>query len=118
MNFQPLYDKVIARSIDSKEMFQKKDGIIFIPETARETPFLAEVLAIGQGIMTQNGDIIPLRVKAGDIVAYNTLSQTCNKFNDGNEDLIMMRESDIWAIVNVFSFDENNKSDLIMESTK
>ncbi|MGA7720665.1 MAG: co-chaperone GroES [Ignavibacteriaceae bacterium] len=99
MQYEPLYDKIIAKEIKQPQYQQETQGGIFIPETASEKPFLAEVIAAGSGMLTNDGNVIPLKVKPGDKVVYNTASQSVQPFKDGIEEFILMREVDIWAVV-------------------
>ncbi len=93
MNFKPLYDRVAIRPIGQNE---KTAGGIIIPDTAKERPTKGEVLALGQGARSENGEIHPLTVKVGDMIIYGKYSGT--EFRVGNEDIIIMKESDILGI--------------------
>jgi len=99
MQFEPLYDKIIAKVVKQPFYRQETEGRILIPETASEKPFIAEVIAAGGGILTKDGKLIKLKVKPGDKVVYNTASPTVQPFKDGTKEYILMRESDIWAVV-------------------
>jgi chaperonin GroES len=100
MQYEPLYDKIIAKEIKQPNYQQETEGGIFIPETVSEKPFLAEVVAAGEGMLTNDGKLIPLKVKTGDKVVYNAASPTVQPFKDGVEEFILMREVDIWAVIN------------------
>ncbi|MCS7000392.1 MAG: co-chaperone GroES [Bacteroidota bacterium] len=95
MNLTPLYDRVIVRPSEPEEV--TKGGII-IPDTAKEKPMQGEVVAVGSGKMTEDGKVLPLSVKVGDKVLYGKYAGTEIKI-DG-EDYLIMRESDIFAIIN------------------
>lgn len=95
MNFRPLHDRVLARRIEQEA---KTAGGIIIPDTAKEKPIEAEILAIGSGTRDENGKITPLDVKVGDRVLFGKWSGTEVKIN--NEDLLILKESDILGIVN------------------
>ncbi len=95
MNLTPLYDRVIVRPSEPEEV--TKGGII-IPDTAKEKPMQGEVVAIGNGKVTEDGKVLPLSVKVGDKVLYGKYAGTEIKI-DG-EDFLIMRESDIFAIIN------------------
>jgi chaperonin GroES len=95
MNLTPLYDRVIVRPSEPEEV--TKGGII-IPDTAKEKPMQGEVVAIGNGKVTEDGKVLPLSVKVGDKVLYGKYAGTEIKI-DG-EDYLIMRESDIFAIIN------------------
>jgi len=94
MNLTPLYDRIIVKSSAPEEV--TKGGII-IPDTAKEKPMQGKVIAIGNGKMTEDGKIIPLQVKVNDQVIYGKYSGT--EITIDGEDYLMMRESDVFAIV-------------------
>ena len=94
MAFRPLHDRVVVRRVDSEE---KSAGGIIIPETAKEKPQEAEVVAVGPGARDEAGKLVPLDVKAGDRVLFGKWSGTEVKI-DG-QDLLIMKESDIMGIV-------------------
>ena len=91
---QPLADRVLVKRLDEEE--EQKVGGIIIPDTAKEKPQEAEVMAVGPGGM-DDGKRVPLEVKPGDKVLIGKYSGTEVKI-DGDEYLIM-REDDILAIV-------------------
>ena len=93
MNFRPLQDRVVVKRVEEES---KTAGGIIIPDTAKEKPQEAEVVAVGPGQL-DGGDRVPLEVKAGDKVLIGKYSGTEVKV-DGDEYLIM-REDDILAIV-------------------
>jgi chaperonin GroES len=96
MNVKPLADRVVIRPLDiEKEV--KKGGII-IPDTAKEKPQEGEVMEVGTGRKTDEGKVIPPDVKKGDKVLYGKYSGT--EVTIGNDEYLIMRESDILAIVN------------------
>jgi chaperonin GroES len=94
MQFRPLHDRVLVRRIDADE---KTAGGIIIPDTAKEKPQRGEIIAVGSGARNDNGERIPLDVKAGDEVLFGKWSGTEVKI-DG-EDLLIMKESDILGVV-------------------
>jgi chaperonin GroES len=89
---QPLADRVLVKPIEKEE--KTKSGI-YLPDTAKEKPQEGEVLAVGPGKMTDDGKRIPLDIKVGDRVLYAKYGGTEIKVDD--EDLIILRESDILA---------------------
>ncbi|MBX2798797.1 MAG: co-chaperone GroES [Myxococcales bacterium] len=93
-NFRPLYDRVLVKRVESE---QKSSGGLFIPETAKEKPQQAEVIAVGTGRLTDNNETVPLIVKPGDRVLFGKYAGDEIKL-DGEEHIIL-RESDILAIV-------------------
>jgi chaperonin GroES len=94
MKFRPLHDRVVVRRLDADE---KTAGGIIIPDTAKEKPMEGEVVAVGPGARDEQGQLIPLDVKAGDRILFGKWSGTEVKL-DG-EDLLIMKESDIMGIV-------------------
>jgi chaperonin GroES len=93
LNVRPLRDRVLVKRLDEGE--QKSGGII-IPDTAKEKPQRAEVVAVGSGRTLENGDRVPLTVKAGDKVLVGKWSGTEVKI-DGTEYLII-KEDEILGI--------------------
>jgi chaperonin GroES len=92
-NIKPLGTRVLVKRIESEE---KSDGGIFLPDTAKEKPQEAEVLALGTG-KNEEGDIIEFSVKVGDRVLISKYGGTEVKL-DGREVLIIS-ESDILGIL-------------------
>jgi chaperonin GroES len=89
---EPLGDRVVVRPIKREEM--SKGGII-LPDTAKEKPQEGEVIAVGPGKLSEEGNRIPMDVKVGDRVVYAKYAGTEYKLDD--EELIIIRESDILA---------------------
>lgn len=85
----PLQDRIIVKPAKAEE---KTAGGIIIPDTAKEKPLMGTVLAAGPGKKDE-----PVTVKAGDRVLFGKYAGT--EFRYENEDLLIMRESDIFAIV-------------------
>ena len=94
MTFRPLHDRVLVRRIEAVE---KTAGGIIIPDTAQEKPQEGEVVSAGSGLRAEDGSITPRDVKAGDRILFGKWSGTEVKL-DG-EDLLIMKESDIFGIV-------------------
>ncbi len=92
MKITPLYDRVLLKRIEEQEV--RRGGII-IPDTAKEKPQEAEVIAVGKGKLDENGKIIPLEVKKGDHVLIGKYSGTEVQI-DGVEHVIL-REDEILA---------------------
>ena len=95
MHIKPLYDRVVVKPFEEQET--KKGGII-IPDTAKEKPMEGEVMEVGSGRVTDDGKKMPLEVKKGDRILYGKYSGT--EVNVGNTEYLIMRESDIFAIIN------------------
>jgi chaperonin GroES len=94
MAFRPLHDRVLVRRIEADT---KTAGGIIIPDSAQEKPSEGEVVSVGEGTRDDDGDRIPLDVKAGDRVLFGKWGGTEVKI-DG-EDLLIMKESDIMGII-------------------
>ncbi len=95
MPLTPLGDRVIAKVTEAETTSR---GGIVLPDTAKEKPQRAEILAVGPGKQDDNGKINPLDVKKGDIVFYSRYGGTEVKI-DG-EELVILSERDILAVVN------------------
>jgi len=95
MQIKPLYDRVVVKPFEETEV--KKGGII-IPDTAKEKPMEGEVMEVGSGRVTDDGKKMALEVKKGDRILYGKYSGT--EVNVGNTEYLIMRESDIFAIIN------------------
>ena len=93
MKFRPLHDRVLIEVLDGEE---KTSGGIIIPDTAKEKPQEGKVVAVGPGGRTEDGKIITMDVKIGDVVLFGKWSGTEVKI-DGKEYSIM-KESDIMGI--------------------
>jgi len=93
-NITPLHDRVIVKRIDEGEQIR---GGIIIPDTAKEKPQEAEVVAAGSGKRNEAGQVFPLEVKAGDRILFGKYSGTEIKL-DGQEYLIL-REDEILGVI-------------------
>jgi len=94
MNLKPLADRVVVKPSVAEE--RTKGGII-VPDTAKEKPVWGTVIAIGPGKVSDEGKLIVPEVKVGDSVLYGKYSGTEVTVDD--EELLIMRESDIFAIM-------------------
>lgn len=94
MNLRPLQDRIIVKRVEEESMTA---GGLFIPETAKEKPQRGEIVAVGNGKKTEDGKVLPLDVKVGDVVLFGKYAGTEIKV-DG-DDFLMMREDDILAVV-------------------
>ena len=93
MKVRPLRDRVLVKRLEEGE--QRIGGII-IPDTAKEKPQTAKVIAVGRGRINDKGEVFPLDVKAGDYVLIGKYSGTEIKL-DGEEYLIL-REEEILGV--------------------
>ena len=94
MKIRPLYDRVLVKRISEEE---KTKGGIIIPDTAKEKPMEGEIVAVGQGKRSKDGNVHPLQVKAGDRILFAKYAGTDVKI-DGEEHLIL-GEDEILGIV-------------------
>jgi chaperonin GroES len=94
MNLRPLHDRVIVRRMEEETM---SAGGIVIPDNAAEKPSRGEVIAVGDGKVTDSGEVRALTVKVGDKVLFGKYAGTEVKV-DG-EELLVMREDDIVAVI-------------------
>ena len=94
MAIRPLDDRIVARPLEAEE---KSAGGILLPDTAKEKPQRAEVLAVGEGRLTDEGRRVPLTVRAGDQILYGKYAGTDVKWK--GEDLKILRESEVLALL-------------------
>ena len=94
LNIRPLYDRIVVRRVDAKE--QMRGGII-IPDTAKEKPQEAEVIAVGEGKYSEDGKRMKLDVKKGDKVLIGKYSGTEIKLQD--QEFTIIREDEVLGIV-------------------
>lgn len=95
MNIRPLHDRVVVKRIELEE--QVRGGII-IPDTAKEKPQEAEVVAVGPGKIQDDGTRSPMDVKKGDRILIGKYSGSEIKIDD--QELVILREDEILAVVN------------------
>lgn len=94
MNLQPLEDRIIVRPAAAEAT--TASGLV-IPDTAKEKPQQGEVLAVGAGRRSDNGDLIPMDVASGDTVVYSKYGGT--EITIEGEDLLILNARDVLAIV-------------------
>ena len=95
LNVRPLHDRILVRRMSEEETTV---GGIIIPDSAKEKPQRGEVVATGNGRMTEDGKTLSLEVKVGDKVLFGKYSGTELKL-EGDE-FLMMREEDVLGILN------------------
>ncbi len=95
MNIQPLRDQIVLKPLEAEA---KTKGGIVLPDTAKEKPQEAKVVAVGKGKTLESGNIQPVEVKVGDKVLYRKYSGTDITTRDG-EELVIIGADDILAIV-------------------
>ncbi|HEX5717697.1 MAG TPA: co-chaperone GroES [Thermoanaerobaculia bacterium] len=94
MNIRPLHDRVLVKRIELQE--QVRGGII-IPDTAKEKPQEAEVVAVGPGKLNDDGKRTPLEVQPGDRILMGKYSGSEIKLDD--TDYVICREDEILAVI-------------------
>jgi len=94
MDLRPLHDRVLVRRLEEQE---SKRGGLFIPDSAKEKPQQAEVIAAGNGKLLDNGERAPLEVKAGDRILFGKYSGAEVRI-DG-EDYLIFREDEILGVL-------------------
>jgi chaperonin GroES len=94
MHIRPLHDRILAKRLAEQE---KTAGGLFIPDTAKEKPLEAEVIAVGNGKVLEDGTLRPLEVKKGDKILIGKYTGSEVKL-DGEEHIIL-REDDILAVL-------------------
>ncbi len=94
MKMRPLHDRILVKRVDEET---KTKGGIIIPDTAKEKPQEAKVVAVGSGRVTDEGKLVALEVKKGDRVLFGKYSGSEVQI-DGEEHLII-REEDVLAII-------------------
>ncbi len=94
MNLKPLSDRVIVKPAPAEE---KTKGGLYIPDTGKEKPQYGEVVAVGPGKVADSGQVLEMQVEVGQKVLYGKYSGT--EVAVEGEDYLIMRESDIFAIL-------------------
>lgn len=89
----PLDDRIVVKPTEAEE---KTSGGILLPDTAKEKPQRAKVLAVGEGRLTDDGKRIPLTVTVGDEILYGKYAGTDIKYK--GEELKILRESEVLAL--------------------
>ncbi|MBD67181.1 MAG: co-chaperone GroES [Candidatus Neomarinimicrobiota bacterium] len=94
LSLKPLSDRVVVEPAAAEE---KSSGGIILPDTAQEKPQQGTVVATGPGKVSDTGTLVEMSVKDGDKILYGKYSGT--EVNVAGTDYIIMRESDILAIM-------------------
>jgi chaperonin GroES len=91
---RPLADRVVIKALEETEQMR---GGLYIPDTAKEKPQQGEVIAVGPGKVSDDGQRVAPEVKVGDRVLYGKYSGT--EVTVGDEQYLILRESDVLAVV-------------------
>jgi chaperonin GroES len=94
MDLRPLHDHVMVRRLDEGEQIR---GGIIIPDTAKEKPQQAEVIAVGNGKLLETGERAALDVKAGDRILFGKYSGAETKIE--GEEYLILKEDEILAVL-------------------
>ena len=94
MNVRPLHDRLIVKRIEEKESI--KGGII-IPDSAKEKPQEAEVMAVGRGKRLENGTVVSLDVKVGDRILFGKYSG--NEIKLEGKEYLIIREDEVLVVL-------------------
>ncbi|MBX9602264.1 MAG: co-chaperone GroES [Bryobacteraceae bacterium] len=95
MNIRPLYDRIVVKRVEDEG--ETKVGGLFIPDSAKEKPQRAKVVAVGKGKRLEDGKLIALDVQVGDEILFGKYSGSEIKM-DG-EELLIMREDEVLGII-------------------
>lgn len=98
MNLKPLYEKIILKLSDKQEV-KSESGLKYVKNmsTSSNTSLIGEVIAVGEGRLLADGQVVPLKVKVGDKVVYSKMIG--ESFNDGKNDYTILSESNVLAIL-------------------
>jgi chaperonin GroES len=95
VSIRPLHDRVVAKRIETSD--EEMRGGIIIPDTAKEKPQEAEIVAVGPGKIQDDGSRAPMDVKVGETVLIGKYSGS--EIKVGDDDLVILREDEILAVV-------------------
>jgi chaperonin GroES len=94
VSIKPLEDRIVVRPLEAEQV--TASGLV-IPDTAKEKPQEAEVVAVGPGRFSDEGDHIPVDVKVGDMVVFSKYGGTELKYN--GEEYLVLSARDVLAII-------------------
>ena len=94
MNVKPLQDRVLVKRVEEEQL---SAGGIIIPDSAKEKPAEGVIISVGNGKITNNGELIALTVKKGDRILFSKYAGTEVKID--NQEHIVMREDDILGVI-------------------
>jgi chaperonin GroES len=95
MLIQPLHDKVVVQRMEGKE--EEVRGGIIIPDTAKEKPQRAKVIAVGKGKLMEGGKRRPMSVQPGDQILFSKWGGNEIKMED--QEYLILSEDEILAII-------------------
>ena len=94
MNFRPLYDRVLVKRVKAEE---KTTSGLIVPDSAREKPLEATVIAVGSGRQNGDGSVTKMSLTVGDMILFG--KYTGDEIKLDGEDHIILREEDVLAVV-------------------
>ena len=94
MAIRPLDDRIVVKAVEAEA---KTSGGILLPDTAKEKPSRAVVVAVGEGPRNDEGKRLPLTVKVGDEILYGKYAG--NDIKWGGEEYKILRESEVLALI-------------------
>ncbi len=94
LNIQPLFDLVLIKPLEEE---RKTAGGILLPETAKEKPQKGKIMATGPGLTNDDGKLLPMKVKIGQVVMYKKWGG--NEIKVDGEEWLLVEQKDILAII-------------------
>ena len=94
MKIKPMYDRIMVQVLEAKD---KTKGGIVLPDSAKEKPQEAKVVAVGEGRVSEEGKTVSLKVKTGDIILFGKYSGTEITIDD--KEYLILKEEDVLAVV-------------------
>lgn len=94
VQLKPIADRIVVKPVEAEEV---TSGGIVLPDTAKEKPQKGEVIAVGPGKMLDNGKIVEMEVKVGDVIYYAKYGGTEVKIEA--EEYVILRQDDVLAIL-------------------
>ncbi len=94
LNIQPMADRVVVEALEETEEMR---GGLYIPDTAKEKPQQGTIIAVGPGRISDEGERLPMEVKAGDRVLYGKYAGT--EVTVGGHEYLIIKEGDVLAIL-------------------
>jgi chaperonin GroES len=94
MKLQPIGDRVVLKREEGEE---RTAGGIVLPDSAKDKPARGKIVSVGDGRLLDNGERSPMQVKEGDRVIFS--SYAGETFKVGDDELLLMREDDILAVI-------------------
>ena len=94
MNFRPLYDRILVKRVQAEE---KTAGGLIVPDSAKEKPLEAQVIAVGGGRQLGDGSVREISLNVGDVILFG--KYTGDEIKLEGEEHIILREEDVLAVI-------------------